>query len=115
MNPADYEVAFRIISVAGNAKSNAMIAIRAAREGNWAAAEAALKEADANLHEAHDAQSKMLTEEARGISVPVNIILVHAQDHLAGAILTRDLADEFMELYKGLRAHPSEALHSPGS
>ncbi len=104
MNPADYEVAFRIISVAGSAKSNSMIAIREAREGNEEAALEALGEADENLHEAHAAQTKLLTQEARGDAVNVNIILVHAQDHLTGAILTRDLAGEFLELYRTLRA-----------
>lgn len=103
MNPADYEVAFRIVSVAGSAKSNAMIAIREAREGDFEAAEAALKDADENLHEAHSAQTKMLTEEARGNPIPINIILIHAQDHLTGAILARDLAGEFIELYKELQ------------
>lgn len=104
MNPADYEVAFRIIAVAGSAKSNSMIAIREAREGNFEAAADALKEADENLHEAHNAQTDLLTEEARGNAVPLNIILIHAQDHLTGAILTRDLAGEFLELYKIVRA-----------
>lgn len=107
MNPSDYEVAFRIIAVAGNAKSNAMIAIREARQGNHAAAEAALKEADKGLGEAHEAQTELLTAEARGNPVELNIILIHAQDHLAGAILTRDLAGEFLELYQMLRAQPS--------
>ena len=104
MNPADYEAAFKIISVAGNAKSLAMMAIREAREGNEDAARAHLTEADTYLHEAHGAQTKMLTQEARGNAVPVNIILVHAQDHLTGAMLVRDLAEEFVEIHARLAA-----------
>lgn len=100
MNPADYEVAFQIITFAGNAKSNAMLAIKAAREGDADDARRLLGEADTELHEAHRAQTSMLTNEARGNPVHVNIILVHAQDHLAGAMLLRELADEFITLYQ---------------
>ncbi|MEL4357829.1 MULTISPECIES: PTS lactose/cellobiose transporter subunit IIA [unclassified Luteococcus] len=98
MDPADYEVAFKIISVAGNAKSCAMMAIRESREGNLEEAQKLLAEADTDLHSAHDYQTKMLSQEARGNAVPLNIILIHAQDHLTGAMLVRDLADEFIEL-----------------
>ncbi len=34
----------------------------------------------------------MLQQEARGDKVPVNIILVHAQDHLTMALMMRDMA-----------------------
>lgn len=104
MNPKDYEIAFQIISFAGNAKSSAMMAIREAREGNFDEAKKLLEEADRDLHEAHGAQTRMLTQEARGNAVPLNIILVHAQDHLTGAILVRDLADEVIEIHKSLAA-----------
>lgn len=99
MDPADYEVAFQIISFAGNAKSSAMMAIRESREGNPEAAAKLLGEADSDLHAAHGAQTKMLTQEARGNAVPLNIILVHAQDHLTSAMLVRDLAEEFIKLH----------------
>ena len=102
MNPADYEVAFKIISVAGNAKSSCLMAIRESREGNFDEAAKLLAEADGDLHQAHDFQTKMLQDEARGNAVPLNIILVHDQDHLTGAILVRDLADEFIEINKRL-------------
>ena len=102
MNPADYEVAFKIISVAGNAKSSCLMAIRESREGTFDEAAKLLAEADGDLHQAHDFQTKMLQDEARGNAIPLNIILVHAQDHLTGAILVRDLADEFIEINKRL-------------
>ncbi|MGC3956158.1 MAG: PTS lactose/cellobiose transporter subunit IIA [Propionicimonas sp.] len=99
-DPADYEAAFQIISSAGNAKSEAMLAIRAAREGDFAEAAACLKRADEQLHDAHVQQTDLITAEARGEAVPLNVILVHAQDHLTGALLTRDLAEEFLQLYQ---------------
>lgn len=107
MNPADYEVAFNIISVAGNAKSSAMMAIAESRNGNVDRAKELLAEADSNLHEAHGLQTKMLSEEARGNAVPLNIILIHAQDHLTGAMLVRDLADEFIAINARLANTPA--------
>ena len=32
--------------------------------------------------------------------MPVNIILVHAQDHLTMAQVMRDMAEQFMDLYQ---------------
>lgn len=104
MNPEDYESAFKLIAVAGNAKSSSMMAIREARAGNVEEAKKLLQEADKDLHEAHGSQTKMLTQEARGNAVPINIILVHAQDHLTGAMIIRDLAEEFIEIYTKLTA-----------
>lgn len=104
MDPEEYQKAFAMISHAGNAKSNVMLAIRAAREGEAAKARDLLAEANNDLDEAHRTQTKMLTEEARGNPVHVNIILVHAQDHLTGAILVRDLAEEFIQIHEKLAA-----------
>ena len=105
-NPKDkgYEDAFKLIPAAGNAKSQAMMAIREAREGNIEEARKLLVLADEDLHSAHRAQTQLLTQEARGNAVAVNVILVHAQDHLTGAMLIRDLAEEFIELYVILAA-----------
>ncbi|MEB0287494.1 PTS lactose/cellobiose transporter subunit IIA [Cryobacterium sp. 10S3] len=103
MNEQDYESAFAIIAYAGNAKSNAMLAIRAAREGDFAKSQELLVAADDDLVSSHKTQTQMLTEEARGNPVKVNVILVHAQDHLSGAILVRSLADEFIHIYERLQ------------
>lgn len=104
MNIEEYEQAFHMIASAGNAKSEAILAIRAAREGDMDAAHKLLADADNDLHVAHSTQTDMLTEEARGNQVKVNIILVHAQDHLTGAMLVRDLAEEFIKIHEMLAA-----------
>ena len=35
-----------------------------------------------------------------GRSVELNIVLIHAEDHLTMAIMSIDFAEEFIELYK---------------
>ncbi len=86
----------------GNAKSSSMEAIYAAKKGDFAGAEAKLKEADASLSEAHNSQTGMLTKEAGGEHVQVTLLMVHSQDHLMNAITFRDLAGEIVDLYKRL-------------
>ena len=96
MDDDKYTVAFELITKAGDAKSKAMMAIEAAREFEF-------EEAEKYLKEAHDAQLDMMQKEASGTPADVNIILVHAQDHLTMAIMAHDNAEEFINLYKLIR------------
>lgn len=99
MDDTKYAGAFQIIMNAGNSKSASLMAIEAAKDGDMEEAKARLKEAEAEMRAAHQAQIDMIQQEAAGNPVDVNIILVHAQDHLTMAILARDLAEQFVELY----------------
>lgn len=103
MGEEKYAAAFELIMNAGNAKSTALMAIEAAREFDFEEAERLLKEAEADMRKAHQAQFDMIQEEANGNPVDVNIVLVHAQDHLTMAIMARDNAEEFINLYKMIK------------
>lgn len=103
MGDEKYTAAFELIMNAGNAKSKAMMAIEAAREFDFEEAEKYLKEAEADMRKAHQAQFDMIQEEANGNPVDVHIILVHAQDHLTMAIMAKDNAEEFINLYKMIK------------
>lgn len=94
------EVAFQIILFAGNGKSSAMEAIHEAKDGNFEEADNKLKEASEELGKAHQHQTKLLQNEARGEEQPLNIILVHSQDHLMTVMTVRDLAVELVEIYR---------------
>lgn len=100
MEENKYAVAFDLIVKAGNAKSAAMMAIEAAKAFDFEEAARSLKEADEEMRNAHQAQMNMLQQEAEGNPVDVNIILVHAQDHLSMAITAKELAEQFIDLYK---------------
>lgn len=97
-----YETSFETISYAGGSKSASFEALALAKLGKFDEAEAQLAEARRLMNEAHNLQTAMITEEARGNSVEVNIILVHAQDHLSMAQTALDFAEEFVTLYKTL-------------
>lgn len=95
-----YETAFNLILSAGNSKSNSMMAIQAAREFRFEEAEELLDQAQKDLTEAHQIQTDLIQGEARGQKAEVNIIMVHAQDHLAMALMTVDNAKELLNVYK---------------
>ena len=100
MREEDYEVSFQIIATAGDSKGYSMDAIGDARKGNFDLAKEKLKEANKRLLEAHQLQTDMIAKEAGGESVPVNIILVHSQDHLTMANVAEELAEEMVYLYE---------------
>lgn len=103
MGDEKYAAAFELIMNAGNAKSKALMAVEAAREFQFEEAESCLREAEADMRKAHQAQFDMIQEESKGNPVEVNIILVHAQDHLTMAMMARDNAEEFIHLYRMIK------------
>lgn len=95
-----YEVAFGLILNAGNSKSNSLMSIEASREFNFEEAEELIKQAEEELHLAHQTQTELIQNEASGEKSEVNIILVHAQDHLTTAMIMIEQAKEFNHIYK---------------
>lgn len=96
-------VIFQIILHGGNAKSSAMEAIIAAKQGDFTTAKDKLIEAGNALNEAHHIQTALIQGEIRGEKTDISLLMVHAQDHLMNAITIKDLAAEFVDLYKRLK------------
>ncbi len=96
----DEMIVFGLITASGSAKSHCMEAIQFAKTGDIEAARQAITQAEEDLKEAHRSQTALIQGEARGEKVEVSILLVHAQDHLMNAILMKDLAGEFIDLYE---------------
>lgn len=91
---------FTIIANSGDARSSSMEAIGYARSGDFDKAGACLDEANKKLLLVHSEQTKLIQAEAQGQETKLSLLLVHAQDHLMGAMTVRDLAGEFIELYR---------------
>ncbi len=98
-----YEASFTLIGIAGDSKAESMAAIECGKKGDFEGARKHLAAADEAMVKAHDAQTDMLQREAEGNPVPVNIILVHAQDHMTMAQVMRDMAEQFLDLYQALQ------------
>lgn len=95
-------IAFELISHAGTARSFAIEAMSYARETQFDQAEASLEEAKKEISAAHRIQTDLIQEEARGNKTEFSLLLIHAQDHLMNAITIKELASEFVHLYKKL-------------
>lgn len=98
-----YETSFGLILNAGNSKSKSLMAIEAAREFDFDEALSLIKEAQEDLRKAHQTQTDLIQAEAKGEGADINIILIHAQDHLTTAMILSDLAVEFVNIYRGLQ------------
>jgi PTS system cellobiose-specific IIA component len=102
MSQEQLEAIMGLIVNAGNAKSDAMEAIQAAKNGEFEEADEKLKAAEAALVEAHHAQTKLLTAEANGETLPITLLTIHSQDHLMTSITFNDLAKEVIDVYRRL-------------
>ncbi|MGX6978128.1 PTS lactose/cellobiose transporter subunit IIA [Vagococcus elongatus] len=100
MEQENLEAVMGLIINAGNAKSDAMEAIHAAKAGKFDEAEEKIKSAEESLVQAHHSQTGLLTKEAQGEAMTITLLTVHSQDHLMTAIAFTDLAKEIIDLYK---------------
>nr|WP_245920591.1 PTS lactose/cellobiose transporter subunit IIA [Alkalibacterium olivapovliticus] len=94
------EVVMNLIVNAGNAKSSAMEAVYAAKKSDFETAKEKFKEANDQINKAHNTQTGLITAEANEENIKINLIMVHAQDHLMTAITFIDLARELVDFYE---------------
>lgn len=97
-------VSFGIIAAAGQARSLAYEALGRAKEGDFDAAAELMEQSRSAALEAHHIQTDLLTKEASGDHTVVDVLLVHAQDHLMTSMLAQELIGELIELYKRTQA-----------
>lgn len=95
-------VAFTIISYAGMSRAAVHEAMDAMRAGNFDLAKKKLQEADDQMVEAHKAQTDLLHEFANGTEIEIQIIMVHAQDHLMTTMTLKETAEEMLKTYEML-------------
>lgn len=101
MNTEELQVAaFEIILHSGTACTEVHEAFALMREGKYAESEEKLEVANTELVEAHHAQTKLLQDYASGVEIKIEIIMVHAQDHLMTTMTLLEVAKEMLELHK---------------
>ena len=94
------EIIMGLIVHSGNARSMSMEAIAEAKKGNFEQADKLIEDANNEFLEAHSVQTGMIQKEINGEKTPLSLLMVHAQDHLMNALTVKDLAEEFIDLYK---------------
>lgn len=96
------EIAMTIVGNAGEARSLAFEALKEAKEGNYEKAKKYLEQSKERSLAAHEMQTELICNEADGNEIEMNLLMVHAQDHLMTSILARELIEEMITLYKKL-------------
>ncbi|MHB1651541.1 MAG: PTS lactose/cellobiose transporter subunit IIA [Desulfitobacteriaceae bacterium] len=94
------EIVFNIIAHSGDSKGYCFQALSAAREGNFKECDELMEKSKTELLKAHHIQTKMIQDEASGTKQEINLLMVHAQDHLMNASLAKDLIAEMILMYK---------------
>ena len=91
--------AMTIIAFSGEGRSKAFEAIEVARTGAIDDAKKLLEVAKESSIKAHQAQTDLLVREAQGVNNDINMLLIHAQDHLMTSKLAIELIEEMVHLY----------------
>lgn len=97
-------VAFEIILNSGNARTIVHESFSTMRNGDLEKASELLNQANEEMLLAHKSQTKLLQDYAGGEIINVEIIMVHAQDHLMTTMTLREVALEMLEMYKKLES-----------
>lgn len=93
-----------LIINAGDAKSCAMEALHAAKAREWNKVDELLTRSAAASNRAHAVQTQLIGMDEGEGKIPVNLIMVHAQDHIMTAMLAKDMIQEFIEIHRLLQS-----------
>ena len=86
------ETSMMLIVHSGDARAAAFHALQEAKK--------LMAESKKKALEAHHIQTGLLTDEGNGEGPQVNLLLVHAQDHLMTSMLAQELIAELIELHE---------------
>lgn len=93
-------ISMHIIAGAGDAKGLIFDALEEAKKGNFEKAKEYIKQSEDASKIAHKAQMDLLVAQAKGEMETVDVLLVHAQDHLMTTLLAQELIKEIIQLYE---------------
>ena len=86
---ADEELVMELLINAGQARSDAMEAIRCAGQKDWQGATKLMASSESACLQAHKIQTALISQDEGCGKIEVNLILIHAQDHLMNAIFSQ--------------------------
>ncbi|WP_179394213.1 PTS lactose/cellobiose transporter subunit IIA [Lacticaseibacillus absianus] len=95
---------FAIVAYAGDAKTDLIDALNAARTGDFAHARELVASANDSIVAAHNEQTKLLSKEAGGEQMDVTFIMVHGQDTLMTTMMLKDQVTFFIDEYERIAA-----------
>lgn len=91
-------ISFDIISNAGQARDLIYDALEFIRDKKYRNAESKIKDAEGLILKAHESHIYLVSEEAKGNKVPIDLLLSHAMDILITAESEKDMTQKIMEI-----------------
>ncbi|TCS75569.1 PTS lactose/cellobiose transporter subunit IIA [Pectinatus cerevisiiphilus] len=92
-------VCLEIVKMANNAKTGYLQSIKLAKQKEFEKAVEKINESDEYFNQAHDVHTKLLQSEADGGKTDVDLLLVHAEDIMMNAEMSKIFAMEIIDLY----------------
>lgn len=108
------EISFEIILCCGEGCNYINEAFKMIKKYEFDKANECLVKANDSLVEAHSKQTSLLQQFAEGKGIEVEIILVHAQDHLMSSMNYKNFVEEFFAVYKKLQMIEEKLSNSVG-
>ena len=105
------DTSMMLIVHSGDARAAAFHALQEAKAGNYEEAKKLMAESQEKALEAHHIQTGLLTDEGNGEGPQVNLLLVHAQDHLMTSMLAQELIAELIELHEKRQTSKPAGAH----
>lgn len=100
LNSKEEEISFNLIANSGDGRSFAFSSLEHAKRGDFEQSDILMKKSDEAIATAHKSQTELLVATAKGESISLNVLLIHAQDHLMTSMLANELIKEIIYLYK---------------
>ncbi|AGR41896.1 PTS lactose/cellobiose transporter subunit IIA [Spiroplasma diminutum] len=101
MNEINWEnISMEMISCIGTSKSNAIMAIRAAKNQDFVKAKDLILEAEIEMSKAHNLHFDIVSREANGEKLDLKLLFLHAEDQMLTTQAMIDLGKEMIEMYK---------------
>lgn len=104
------EICFQMILYAGNARQNFIEAFRAVMKGKEEEAEALYEQGIEELNKAHRYEAEFMTMYAQNREdLEMDLLLVHANDHLSMALVMQDFYKELKPMAQAVNQLKSQA------
>lgn len=96
------EISFQIITFAGEAKSEAMLALYAAKKGDFKESKLKMELSHKQMTEAEKQHAELIQKEAAGEEIKVPLLLMHAEDQLLSTQTLILLVEELIDIHTKL-------------
>ncbi|WP_068267875.1 PTS lactose/cellobiose transporter subunit IIA [Caviibacter abscessus] len=97
------EIVMDLIIEAGKSKSHSMSVISFARNYEFEKANEEIVKASEAFIGAHEIQTKLIAQDLENEGIKINLLIIHAQDHLSMALMAKENALEIMNIYKKIK------------